>query len=154
MTTETQAPIERFRRFLAGHGLPATRQRLAVAATLWASPDRPSAEDLARRVAARGSRVGLATVYRTLDLLVQSGLVHERVTGEGFRRFEPAAPVEASARCVCTSCGVVSTFPDTRLEPVVAIGAAEAGFRPQRHRLDVYGLCQACQQFDPLAAVR
>ena len=154
MTTEPAAPLEQFRRFLAGHGLPATRQRLAVAATLWASPDRPSAEDLTRRVAARGCRVGLATVYRTLDLLMQSGLVHERVTGEGFRRFEPVAARETPAHCICTSCGAVSAFPDTRLEPVVAIGAAEAGFRPQRHRLEVYGLCPACQQFNPLAGAR
>lgn len=154
MKTDAVAPLEQFRRYLAGQGLPATRQRLAVATTLWAAADRPSAEDVRRRVSARGVPVGLATVYRTLDLLVQSGLVQERITGEGFRRFEPVATGPVPARCVCTSCGAVSAFPDARLEPVVALGAAEAGFRPQRHRLEVYGLCRACQQLNPLAGAR
>lgn len=151
MRSDRPAPLESFRQYLAGRGQPATRQRLAVAETLYAAADRPSAEDLTRRLAARGFRVGAATVYRTLDLLVQSGLAQAHDFGEGFRRFEPVVAGAARAHCICASCGSVGVFPDGRLEPVVALGAAEAGFRPQRYRLEVYGLCQACQQFNPLA---
>jgi Fur family ferric uptake transcriptional regulator len=143
-----------FRRFLSDRNLPATQQRLAVATVVLDAPDHLSAEDVLRRVAKRGLGVGLATVYRTLDLLVSSGLVAERDFGEGFRRYEAVAPGQAHEHCICSSCGRVMELTNDRLERVIALVAEEVEFRPHHHHLEVFGLCRDCQQSNPLARTR
>ena len=147
--------LETFRRHLRDRNLPATAQRLAVAEVVFFAGDHLSAEDVARRVAKeRGSPIGTATVYRTLDLLVRSGLVTERDFGEGFKRYEPAASGQAHEHCICSSCGKVMEFSNDRLERMIALLAEEVEFRPHHHRLEVYGLCRSCQQSNPLARTR
>ena len=113
-----------------------------------------SAEDVAHRAAKRGAPVGTATVYRSLDLLVRSGLVKEHDFGEGFKRYEPMLPGQAHEHCICSSCGSVLEFSNDRLERMIALLAEEVEFRPHHHRLDVYGLCRSCQQANPLARAR
>ena len=143
-----------FRRYLSERNLPATQQRLAVAAVVLDAADHLSAEDVARRVEKRDVTVGLATVYRTLDLLVASGLVQERDFGEGFRRYEPVAPGQGHEHCICSGCGRVMEISNDRLERMIVLLAEEVEFRPHHHRLEVFGLCRDCQQSNPLTRTR
>jgi len=155
MKVDGQRLLEMFRRHLHDHRLPVTHQRLAVAEAIFCSGEHLSAADITGRVGA----VGTATVYRTLELLVESGLVTEHDFGEGFKRYEPGpaggegggAPHE---HCICSSCGAVMEFSNDRLERMIALLAEEVEFRPHRHRLEVYGLCRRCQQSNPLARAR
>ena len=101
-----------------------------------------------------GEPVGTATVYRTLDLLVQSGLVAERDFGEGFKRYEAVPPGQTHEHCVCSSCGKVFEFSNDRLERMIGLLAEEVAFRPHHHRLEVFGLCRECQQANPLTRTR
>ena len=151
MRVDGTRALAAFRRFLTDRNLPATQQRLAVATVVLDAADHLSAEDVLRRVARRGCDVGLATVYRTLDLLVSSGLVAERDFGEGFRRYEPVAPGQAHEHCICSACGRVMELSNDRLERVIALVAEEVEFRPHHHHLEVFGLCRDCQQSNPLA---
>ena len=149
--------LDAFRRYLSDHGLPVTHQRLAVAEAIFFAGDHVSAEDIAGRVAKRGGPVGTATVYRTVDLLVETGLVTEHDFGEGFKRYEPGsdgAGGEPHEHCICSSCGAVTEFSNDRLERMIALLAEEVEFRPHRHRLEIYGLCRRCQQSNPLARAR
>ncbi|MGH7569544.1 MAG: Fur family transcriptional regulator [Gemmatimonadales bacterium] len=146
--------LEGFRRYLRDRNLPATHQRLAVAEALFFAGDHLSAEDIGRRLAKAGGPVGTATVYRTLDLLVRSGLVREHDFGEGFKRYEPMAAGQAHEHCICSACGRVREFANDRLERMIALLAEEVEFRPHHHRLEVYGLCRECQQSNPLARTR
>ena len=143
-----------FRRYLTDHNLPVTQQRLAVAEVLFFAGDHVSADDVERRLASKGENVGTATVYRTLDLLVKSGLVREHDFGEGFKRYEPSPAGQAHEHCICSSCGKVMEFANDRLERMIALLAEEVAFRPHHHRLEIYGLCRACQQANPLARAR
>jgi len=154
MKVDSARLTEAFRRYLSDHTLPATHQRLAVARAVFEADDHLSVDDVARRVASRGAAVGTATVYRTLDLLVRSGLAREHDFGEGFKRYEPAAPGERHEHCVCTSCGRVTEFANDRLERMIGLLAEEVAFRPHHHRLEVYGLFRACQQSNPFARTR
>lgn len=151
MRVDGARALAAFRRFLSDRNLPATGQRLAVATVVLDAADHVSADDVRRRVTKRGVDVGLATVYRTLDLLVSSGLVAERNFGEGFRRYEPVAPGQAHEHCICSSCGRVMELSNDRLERVIALVAEEVEFRPHHHHLEVFGLCRDCQQSNPLA---
>ena len=94
-----------FATYLRSHNLPVTEQRLAVADVVLSADEHLSAEDVETRLLARGVSVGTATVYRTLDVLVKSGLVVERDFGEGFRRFESARGMPHHEHLICTVCG-------------------------------------------------
>jgi Fur family transcriptional regulator, ferric uptake regulator len=137
--------VERFVGYLREHNLPVTAQRLAIADVLLTSERHLSAEEVAQEVSARGRNVGTATVYRTIDTLLESGLVVERDFGEGFRRFEPARDVPHHEHLVCTQCGRVEEFRDERLERMTTIVAESRGFMRQRHRLVIHGVCKDCQ---------
>ena len=137
--------VERFVGYLREHNLPVTAQRLAIADVLLTSDRHLSAEEVAHEVSARGRTVGTATVYRTIDTLVESGLLVERDFGEGFRRFEPARDVPHHEHLVCTQCGKVEEFRDERLERMTTIVAESRGFARQRHLLVIHGVCRTCQ---------
>ena len=134
-----------FAAYLRTHNLPVTEQRLAVADLILGAEEHLSAEDVETRLVARGVSVGTATVYRTLDVLVRSGLVVERDFGEGFRRFESARGMPHHEHLVCTVCGGVAEFRDERLERMTTLVAETHGYVRQRHRLVIYGVCAKCR---------
>lgn len=143
-----RAPLDAFTAYLRDHNLPVTAQRLAVAAVVLGSDRHLSVDDVVRELAGRGSVAGTATVYRTLDLLVQSALVVERDFGEGFRRYEPARDEPHHEHLLCTVCGRVTEFRDERLERMSTLIAESEGFARQGHRLVIYGVCSSCQRGD------
>lgn len=145
-TGEGAALLERFRRYLRDHHQPVTRQRDRVAEVVLLSDDHLSVDQIRRTLREQGSNVGLATVYRTLDLLVKSGLVRAHDFGQGFRRYE-AMPAQAHHHhLICLRCGRVEEFAHERLERMLPIIADEHRFQPERHRLEIYGVCHDCQR--------
>jgi Fur family transcriptional regulator, ferric uptake regulator len=137
---------EAFRAYLREHNLPITAQRLAIADVLAESTRHLSAEEISRELDVRHVRVGTATVYRTLELLVTSGLVVERDFGEGFRRYEPARDAPHHEHLICTRCGQVREFRDERLERMTTLLAEAHGYVRQSHRLVIHGTCDDCRQ--------
>jgi len=145
---EGAALLDRFRRYLRDHRLPVTRQRDLVAETVIGSEEHLSVDEIQRRLVERGERVGTATVYRTLDVLVESGLVRAHDFGEGFKRYEPMPSQEHHEHLICVRCGKVVEFTNERLERMIPILADEHGYQHQHHRLEVYGVCRDCRQRD------
>jgi Fur family transcriptional regulator, ferric uptake regulator len=140
------ADVDAFQRFLRDHNLPVTAQRLAIADVILGSTQHLSADDIARELARRGDAAGTATVYRTLEVLLRSGLVVERDFGEGFKRYEPARDAPHHEHLLCTVCGRVTEFRDERLERMSTLIAESHGFARERHRLVIYGVCADCQR--------
>jgi Fur family ferric uptake transcriptional regulator len=140
------ALLERFRRHLREHHQPVTRQRDLVAQVVFLSEDHLSVEEIRRRLKQQGERVGTATVYRTLDLLVDSGLARAHEFGEGFKRYEPMPAHADHEHLICERCGRVIEFANERLERMLPVLADEHGFQHQRHRVEIYGVCRACRQ--------
>lgn len=145
--------VERFTGYLRERRLPVTRQRLEVANALGRVADHPSIERIHRDLEQRGIQVGTATIYRTIDLLVESGLVREHDFGEGYRRFEAAPERIHHEHLICQRCGRVVEFTNERLERMLELVADEMDFLHRRHRIEVYGLCPECRRRD-LAALR
>jgi Fur family transcriptional regulator, ferric uptake regulator len=144
---EGAALLERFRRYLRDHRQPVTRQRDLVAQAVFLSGDHPSVDGIRRALKEHGEHVGTATVYRTLEVLVQSGLVRAHDFGEGFKRYEPM-PAQAAhhEHLICERCGRVVEFQNERLERMLPIIADEHGFQHERHRVEIYGVCRECRQ--------
>lgn len=145
---EVAALLERFRRHLRERRLPVTRQRLAVAGAIFTSADHPSVDELQRRVRASGTDIGTATLYRSVLVLVESGLVRERDFGEGKKRYEAVAEAPAHDHLICERCGRVVEFTNDRLERMLRMTADEQRFLYRSHRVDVQGVCTACRGRD------
>lgn len=144
---EVRPFIRLFGRYLREQGLPVTHQREAVADVVFGSQKHLSVDDMERTLRERGERIGKATIYRTLDLLVRSRLVEEHDFGEGFKRYEhrlSRRPVHE--HLVCLECGKVIEFQSPEILAVEARAQSEHGFMPARHRLEVYGLCRECRE--------
>ena len=138
--------VRLFSRYLREQGLPITQQREAVAQAVFSSTGHLSVEEIERRLHEDKERIGKATVYRTLDLLVKSKLVAEHDFGEGFKRYEhrlSRQPVHE--HLICLECGKVTEFRSEEVERVESRVASEYGFQPSRHRLEIYGLCSDCR---------
>jgi Fur family transcriptional regulator, ferric uptake regulator len=134
-----------FARYLRAHNLPVTHQRLAIADIVLGSDAHLSADEVRQALESRGAMAGTATVYRTLELLVKSGLVVERDFEEGFRRYEASRGIPQHEHLLCTQCGRVEEFRDERLERMTTLIAEAHDFARQRHRLVIYGLCASCR---------
>jgi len=129
---------------LAAAGVRPTRQRLLVLETLGAEPHDATAQEIYSRLRQAGEPVGLATVYRTLALLSEHDVVDElthhpgetcyRLCGEGHHHH-----------LVCASCHGVAEIAGCELDDWLGPAAAQQGFAPTSHTLEVTGLCAACQ---------
>jgi Fur family ferric uptake transcriptional regulator len=149
MTTQLAiSPFTRlFGRYLRDLGLPVTHQREAVAEVVFKSDEHLSVDDIEGELRGRGERIGKATIYRTLDLLVRSRLVEEHDFGEGFKRYEhrlSSHPIHE--HLICLECGTVAEFESHELYRVENRVRADYGFVPVRRRLEIYGLCRSCRE--------
>jgi Fur family transcriptional regulator, ferric uptake regulator len=123
--------------------LRSTRQRAAVAAVLDELTDFRSAQDLHAMLRNRGARVGLTTVYRTLQTLADSGEVDvlRRVDGEAvYRRCSTGH----HHHLVCRSCGRTEEVEGPAVERWADRVAAEHGFVDVSHTLEIFGTCASC----------
>jgi Fur family ferric uptake transcriptional regulator len=145
---------ERFTSYLRERHLPVTQQRRAIADILLRAPGHLSADDVAALLAKSGENVGLATIYRTLDLLVSCGLAERRDFGEGFKRYEAARGEPNHYHLTCTVCGAVIEFFDERIPDIIRRTASARGFVPSQHRLLVRGTCRACRKTPTLLSRR
>ncbi|MBT8398500.1 MAG: transcriptional repressor [Gemmatimonadetes bacterium] len=144
---EMSPSLRLFRRYLKEQGLPVTHQREAVAQVVFTSAEHLSVEDIESRLRSEGDRIGKATIYRTLDLLVRSRLVVVHDFGEGFKRYEQRlSRGSAFEHLICLECGRVIEFDSWEVQEVKAEVTQEHGFRPIRHKLEIYGLCRPCQE--------
>jgi Fur family ferric uptake transcriptional regulator len=138
--------VRLFSRYLREQGLPITQQREAVAQVVFSTTGHLSVEEIEQRLRQGSERIGKATIYRTLDLLVKSKLVEEHDFGEGFKRYEhrlSRQPIHE--HLICLECGSVTEFRSDEVQAVEHRVAAEYGFAPARHRLEIYGLCRDCR---------
>ena len=145
--SEIPPPLRLFRRYLKEQGLPVTRQREAIAQVVFSTDGHLSVEEIETTLREKGNRIGKATIYRTLDLLVRSRLVVEHDFGEGFKRYENRLSQEpVHEHLICLECGRVIEFQSWEVQDVQARITQRHGFKPTRHTLEIYGLCRECQE--------
>jgi Fur family ferric uptake transcriptional regulator len=129
-------------------GLRSTTQRRVIAETFFEGPSHVTIEELLARVRKKDSRIGYATVYRTLKLFTECGIAAERNFGDGPSRYELSdeSNDEHHDHLICVECGRIIEFHDARIEKLQESIAGELGFRVRRHRHEIYGECAACQK--------
>jgi Fur family ferric uptake transcriptional regulator len=135
----TSSPyLHLFRRYLRLQGLPVTQQREVVADVVFTSADHLSVEEIEAELKKRGERIGKATIYRTMEILVRSGLVQDHDFGDGFKRYEHLFGHQRGHQHLVE-------FRRPEVQRIQDEVARSHGFLPARHRLEVYGLCPDCR---------
>jgi len=147
----TEAPnLEHFRALLHDHmvkrGLRSTDQRRLIVETFFKAPNHISIEELLAEVRQKDSRVGYATVYRTLKLLTECGVAFERKFGDGLTRYELADESSHHDHLICVECGKIIEFEEPQIEELQERIAARHGFVLKTHKHEMYGTCSECQQ--------
>ena len=139
--TSTEAPTP------AGRGeeapLRPTRQRTAVAEALDSLSDFRSAQEIHALLGERGERVGLATVYRTLTRMAETGDVDVLRTEEGEAVWRRCS-TSHHHHLVCRSCGRTVEVEGPAVERWTRTMAEEHGFAEVSHTLEIFGVCAAC----------
>jgi len=121
------------------HGLRMTDQRRTIAAVLEAATDHPDVEELYNRAATADPRISLATVYRTVKLFEEAGILDKHEFGDGRARYEPADR-DHHDHLINVQTGEVIEFVDPEIEALQERIAAKLGYRLMGHRLELFGV--------------
>jgi Fur family ferric uptake transcriptional regulator len=132
------------KKYLATLGLKQTGQRHAILHTFLETRDHLSAEELYGLVKKRDSKVGLATVYRTLKLLTQCGLASEVQFKDGMVRYEQQYNRRGHYHMICVECGDSVEFFSTEIKAVESLIANRFHYSMTRHTFQIHGTCSEC----------
>jgi len=126
-------------------GYRLTPQRMMVVEALHDADKHVNAEDIFARVKAKYPYANISTVYRTLELLKELGLVNEIELGDGCVRFHPAEKGRHH-HLVCQKCGTVIDLPESELTPLEAILSEKHNFKADLKHTAFFGVCAKCQK--------
>jgi Fur family ferric uptake transcriptional regulator len=144
-----ESRIDRIKKQLHSASYKLTPQREATVRVLLENEeDHLSAEDVYLLVKEKSPEIGLATVYRTLELLTELKIVDKINFGDGVSRYDLRQ--EGAARfhhhLVCTQCGSVEEIQEDLLGEVEKTVENNWNFKVKDHRLTFYGICHVCQE--------
>jgi len=143
-----QKIFQEMKNLLAERDLRLTSQRQAILTILLEKADKHlSADDIYLLTKEHYPEIGIATIYRTLELFADLGIVHKMEFGDGCSRYEfnIGEKRHSHHHLICQSCGVIIEFNDDLLEEVEEIIARESKFKITDHCLRFYGCCEKCQ---------
>lgn len=137
-TREASMP-DRIEKLCVDKGLRMTDQRRVIARVLSAADDHPDAEELHRRAAAEDPRISLATVYRTVRLFEEAGIIERHDFRDGRSRYEEVGD-EHHDHLIDLKTGEVVEFVNEEIERLQEAIARKLGYRLVDHRLELYGV--------------
>lgn len=137
---------KKFADYLKQNGLRHSDSRMLIATVLAESDGHLSIKDLYGEVRARNEGIGMATVYRTVNLLKAAGLVEEVHFGDGATRFEPVLSDTRHDHLVCECCGRQFEVREPQIMRIFERFAEESGFTVTARRVCLYGICPDCKR--------
>ena len=137
--------LERFRHYLEERGMHPTGRRLSIAAHVYGLTGHHSIEDIYRRLKETEPGLGQATVYRTLRVLLEAGLVRELRLGDGTGRYEAVRGARAHGHLICRNCGAIVEISDRRFGRLQRQMAEAYGFSLEEQLQSLFGLCTECR---------
>jgi len=119
------------------HGMRMTEQRRVIAAVLSAAEDHPDVDEVHRRAAKIDSRISIATVYRTVRLFEDAGILERHDFRDGRSRYEQVSK-DHHDHLIDMESGTVIEFSNDQIEKLQELVAAELGYKLVDHRLELY----------------
>lgn len=146
-TVEYTKLLNDFKQLLKDNGLKFTIQREVILEMLYNSDEHLTPEALHNLIQEKHPdlNTGIATVYRTLSLLEESDMVTSLSFGAQGKKYELGAK-DHHDHLICTQCGSITEFVDAEIEQRQQKIADALGFAMKEHSMQIYGICQTCQQ--------
>ncbi len=141
---DTERLREQLERYMAKRGLRSTEQRRAIFDTFFEQTEHVTIDRMLELVRVDDPRIGYATVYRTMKLLVDGGIVHELRFGDGYTRYELADEDAHHDHLICLECSKITEFEEPLIEELQDRVADRYGFEVHQHKHELYGVCQEC----------
>jgi Fur family transcriptional regulator, ferric uptake regulator len=138
-------PSKEFRELLTSKKLKKTSQRELIWGLLLASKGHPSVEEIRDLLLSKGHRIGLATIYRTLKILLAAGMIRQSKLA-GMTRYEAVEKEPNHLHFICKVCERTVEFPSHRIEDLIRGVTQDHGFRERYSRYMVFGICRMCQK--------
>lgn len=129
---------------LRSKGYKVTPQRLAICKLILSSKGHPSADQIYREIRKAYPTISLATVYYTLDLMKDLGLVHELGFSDRSSRYDPN--VSPHVNIICPRCGEIRDYETANVKRLWSQIIADVGLTPLQQRLDIYKFCDKCSR--------
>ena len=146
--TDRTAAKEKFFQFLDQKNLRITSQRRAIVDTVFGTDQHFTAEQLLEWAREKDSSVSRATVYRTLPLLTESGLVHEMDFGKDYKIYDPNyADHPNHNHIICDDCDKIVEFESDRLEALESEISSKLGFEVNSQQLRINASCDEMKRF-------
>ena len=137
---------ERFTSFLKARGLTFTRERKTILEAIFATHDHFDVDSLHEDLKKRGERISVATIYRLIPLLVESGMIRQAVSRAGHPTYEHLFGHLPHHHLICVRCGRVAEFREERIEKILDGVCEREGFSPIEYRLGVRAVCSSCRR--------
>src|SRR3984893_892448 len=137
--------LQIFRKYLERRGLKLTAERRALFDELFGRHEHVEADELLGRLRAKHKKISRATIYRTLELLADSGIVGKLRIGEAGYRYERLRAGDHHDHLVCIECGRVVEFREPRIESLQDEVCARYGFVLLDHSHQMRGICRQCR---------
>ena len=135
---------KKFRDYIQSRGLKFTPEREAILKHVFESRGHFEAEELLIDMRKNKKIVSKATIYRTLALLVESGLLREVIFGEKHAHYEHVYGHKHHEHLVCIKCGKIIEFSDEKIEKFQDEVCVKNNFKPESHRFQITGYCEDC----------
>jgi Fur family ferric uptake transcriptional regulator len=130
--------------YLRKKGFRLTEQRKIIVNHFCSKEKHYSVEELYNDLKGVMPHIGHATVYRTMQLLVDAGLASERRFKDNITRYEPVHRSAQHGHMICLECGKIIEFEYRKIEQLQLEAARRHGFKPLSHKLELYGYCEKC----------
>jgi Fur family ferric uptake transcriptional regulator len=148
MSKLAQRAQKLFIQYLRENNLKVTQERLALLDEIFATSEHLDADELLARMKSKHRKVSRATVYRTLDLLVQCGLVRKSRLGREHYFYEKMEPGGGHHHMVCTATGKIIEFWDAELDDRLRRLCQDHKFRPAFISVQIQGLSEEGQKME------
>ncbi|MCK4385717.1 MAG: transcriptional repressor [candidate division Zixibacteria bacterium] len=137
--------VKIFAKYLNSRDLKLTKERKTVLEEISLHTGHLEAEDLWHNLRKKKKRASRATIYRTLDLLVDSGIVRKVDFGHGHSHYEQVLGHAHHEHMICIKCGKVIEFPDEKIERLIKKLCEKSGFKHTSHCFQIFGYCKECR---------
>lgn len=137
--------IQQFEDYLKSCGLRMTQKRLDVLNQVFDYPGHFQTEDLLVQMRRNGYHVSRPTIYRTLPLLVRSGLLTEFIDAQKNTRYESIHALREHAHLICLRCNQIVEFKEPQIDTLQRAVCEAHGFKAVRVRNEIIGYCAECQ---------